>query len=352
MDEWYLNNIVCPRDHSPLRYMNDELVCMSEGHRYPVVDGVPVMLLEDIEQTMPLVHASIKRAKRISRDERAPHLYLESLGISEDEKKGLIRLALNNKVDVDPVVSYICAATCGRLYKHLIGKLKSYPIPHLRLPPGNGRLFLDIGCNWGRWSIAAKRKGYNVIGIDPSLGAIMTAKRASEQLGLSIKYLVADGRRMPFSNSSFNIVFSYAVLQHLSRIDTKTVVSEASRVLKPQGKSLIHMPNFLGFVSLYHQAKRRFREGTRFEVRYWSIPALKKLFSNKIGKTKIVADSYFGLQVQLSDVRFMTLRKKIVVIFSGIIRWLSRLIPVLTFFADGVYVKSMANKEIKDIHST
>ena len=44
----------------------------------------------------------------------------------------------------------------------------------LDLPRGP---LLDIGCSWGRWSLAAARKGYSVVGIDPSLGAVMAARR-------------------------------------------------------------------------------------------------------------------------------------------------------------------------------
>ena len=79
-------------------------------------------------------------------------------------------------------------ATNGILYKDAIGKLDHYPIPVLRMPPGAGRRLLDIGCNWGRWSIAAARLGYRPIGIDPSLGAVLAAKRVSEKLGLDVQF--------------------------------------------------------------------------------------------------------------------------------------------------------------------
>ena len=69
------------------------------------------------------------------------------------------------------------AATCGTMYVPKIGKLSSYPIPTLRLPPGNGRVFVELGCGWGRWCIAAARAGYVPIGIDPMLGAVRAARR-------------------------------------------------------------------------------------------------------------------------------------------------------------------------------
>ena len=113
----------------------------------------------------------------------------------------------------------LTAATNGIAYRHLVGKLKEYPLPEIRLPQGNRQTFLDIGCSWGRWCIAAARKGYTPIGIDPSLGAVMAANRIARQMGLQIKYVVGDGRFLPFKPEALDCVFSYSVLQHFSRED-------------------------------------------------------------------------------------------------------------------------------------
>ena len=70
----------------------------------------------------------------------------------------------------------------------------------------------------GRWSIAAARKGFSVVGIDPSLGAVMAARRIAKELNLDIKYLVADGRFLPFRERQFKVAYSYSVLQHPARM--------------------------------------------------------------------------------------------------------------------------------------
>ena len=62
MEQWYLDNLVCPVDKSPLEYKDGELISPS-GRKYPVVEGVPVMLVDNIEQTMSLVTASLESAK-------------------------------------------------------------------------------------------------------------------------------------------------------------------------------------------------------------------------------------------------------------------------------------------------
>ena len=174
IDPWFLANLACPVDHHPLSGAGRELTCAA-GHRYPVVDGVPVMLRPDVASTIALADASLRRARGEGADERAPDLHLESLGISDEEKQGVIDLAANPGA-IDPVVAYLVAATNGLMYKHLIGSLDAYPIPELTMLEGQGRRFLDVGCSWGRWSVAAGRRSYEVLGIDPSLGAVMAPR--------------------------------------------------------------------------------------------------------------------------------------------------------------------------------
>jgi len=45
-----LEVLVCPRDKCPLGLKHDALVC-SEGHSCPVIDGVPILLIGEIDQT-------------------------------------------------------------------------------------------------------------------------------------------------------------------------------------------------------------------------------------------------------------------------------------------------------------
>src|SRR5438128_9905489 len=112
----------------------------------------------------------------------------------------------------------------------------------MRLPFSRGQSLLDIGCNWGRWCIAAARKGYGPIGLDPSLGAIMAAKRVATEEGVDIKYIVGDTRFLPFSAATINNVFSYSVVHHLSREDAAHHAVETGRRLKPRSRSRVQMP--------------------------------------------------------------------------------------------------------------
>ncbi len=166
VDPGLLKLIVCPRHATPLSEDGSSLCC-EQGHRYPVVEGIPV-LLDNGPQTLWVAESSLKQAEHRDGDAARDSYYLDTIGISEDEREDLQkRLRGGSDGYVDPVVSFLISATNGIAYKHLIGTLRQYPIPELRLPPSSGQLLLDVGCNWGRWCIAAARLGYQPIGIDP-----------------------------------------------------------------------------------------------------------------------------------------------------------------------------------------
>jgi SAM-dependent methyltransferase/uncharacterized protein YbaR (Trm112 family) len=338
IDSRLRERLVCPRDHGPLSDAAGALRCAA-GHVYPIVEGVPVMLLADVPQTFNAAGGSLARASGHTADLRATDLYLESVEISDDEKHGVLELAAKQPV-IDPVVSYLVAATNGLMYRHLIGRLESYPIPEIDVAPGEGRALLDVGCSWGRWSFAAARRGYTVIGIDPSLGAVMAARRVARQLNLAATFLVGDARHLPFAAGAFDTVFSYSVIQHFSRTDASHAVAEIGRVLRPGGQARVQMPTRYGLRCLYHQARRGFSDGDGFEVRYWRARDLSRLFSERIGQSRLEVDGYFGIGLQQTDAHLMTAPRRAVLRASKAMTALSGRLPWLVRMADSVYVQA------------
>ena len=334
-----IDRLACPRSHSALRAEGDLLVS-AENRKYPVVNGLPILLLDDHEQTIGIAQRSLAYGTGELRDPRG--LYLESLGISDDERVGIERIREESRVD--PVVSYLVGATNGIAYKDVIGTLRSYPVPDLRLPqagPGRPKL-LDIGCSWGRWCLAAERKGYSATGIDPSLGAVAAAKRVATEQKVPAEFVVGDSRFLPFPDASFEVVFSYSVLQHLSRENVRLTANEISRVLKPGGLSLVQMPNYLGIRCLYHQARRGFRPPSGvFDVRYWSLRDLKSLFEERIGPSTFTVDCFFGLGLQKTDMALMSKRHRWIVRLSASLTALSVRWPWLVNVADSIYITSI-----------
>src|SRR5207248_7798094 len=117
--------------------------------------------------------------------------------------------------------------------------------------------------------------------------------------------LVGDARFLPFRAESFDTVFSYSVIQHFSRENARKAIQEIGRVMRVNGKSLIQMPTIFGLRCIYHQARRKFREPRDFDVRYWTIPALREMFTESIGSTSFSVDCFFGLGLQAADLRLM-----------------------------------------------
>lgn len=347
LDDWYLEHLACPRDRRPLADRDGSLSC-PEGHHYPVVQGVPVLLLDDVPQTLHVARASLDAsapdpagAGPVARND----LFLDTLGLHQDQKRDLAQLIARAAADpapaVDPVVAYLVAATNGLAYRHLVGRLPDYPIPVLRWPPGRGERLLDVGCNWGRWCLAAARQGYDPVGLDPCLGAVLAARRVARQLGLRPRFVVGDARFLPFRDGCFGRVFSYSVVQHFSRDDARQAVAEMGRVLAPGGRSLVQMPNRLGLRCLYHQARRRFREPTGFDVRYWSLADLRSLFQERVGPARLSVDCFFGLGLQSADLRLMPWTHRAAIRTSEVLRRLSRAVPPLTWAADSIYVEAV-----------
>lgn len=338
VDPWLLERLACPLDGAGLAPLGMGQLCCPQGHRFPVVHGVPVLLNAATDATLWVRDASLQAAREAAKDP----WQLDTLGVSADEKAALSeQLAQPRAHPVDPVAAFLVAATNGIAYKHLIGRLPGLPIPDLRLPPGGGAALLDIGCSWGRWTVAAARRGYRPIGIDPSLGAVLAAQRIARGQGLEAHFVVGDARQLPVRAQALDTVFSYSVLQHFSRHDAAQAVREIGRVLKAGGRSLVQMPTVFGLRCLWHQARRRFREpGPGFDVRYWTVPALRRLFTQAIGDSTTAVDCFFGIGLQPADLPLMPPTHRAAIRTSEWLRKASQWLPMLKYTADSVYVQS------------
>lgn len=319
-DSWLMTNLVCPRDHQDLTWHEDHLTC-SLGHWYPRYDGIPIMMLEEAAPTHPIFQDTWRRAM-------LPHE--QRRGGEPPQVEG----------SIDPFVQEILVGTCGNLYQSLRQKLPRYPIPELRLANGDGKLFLDVGCNWGRWCISAAQKGFQPVGIDPSLDSIIAARRVAQQLGVTVAYVVADSRYLPFRSHVFDIVFSYSVLQHLAKDNVRFSLDEIARVMGPSGNSLVQMPNTWGLHNLYVQWRRRGTELGLFDVRYWKPQELRDVFQRHIGPSELTVDGYFSLNAQSSDKDLLPPTYRVVVTVSDLLRAVSTKFRPLIYLADSLYVQS------------
>lgn len=97
---------------------------------------------------------------------------------------------------------------------------------------------LDMGCGEGTRLDALIGKGQKGVGVDLSVLAIKMAKKQYPNLS----FKVANLEKLPFRGSSFDLVFSAFVFEHLD--NPERVIKEAIRVVKKGGGVVIIAPNF------------------------------------------------------------------------------------------------------------
>ena len=319
LDRWLAERLVCPRDLKPVQVRGDRLVCLNR-HEYPYVDGIPVMLLDEAIPAQREAQVTLEQVAH-----RPPSVAEEPLLCTGA---------------IDQFVQQAIAATSGNLFRSSVNKLHRYPIPNIPLPPAPGKSFLDLGCNWGRWCLAAAQNGYRPVGIDHNLDAIRAARRVARQLGVTSHYLVADARHLPFLSGCFDAVFSYSVFQHLDKDDAKQSFREAGRILAPSGTCLIQMPNKFGFRNMGVQLMRGFRPGTGFEVRYWSPKELKETFHQLVGPTTLRVDGFFSLNPDARNAELLPPGGRMLVSCSESLRRLSQRFLWMIGVPDSLFVES------------
>jgi SAM-dependent methyltransferase len=333
LNSW-LDFLVDPVARRPLRRIGGELVA-DNGVVYPIVDGIPVLLRKDAAHTLDWSFHTDALVRRV-RDGEV--IDVVSAAVPSVQEREQVEREIAMGLDpAEAVIRRYIWYTSGNAYRD---RPLSCPIPIPRFPQsGDGDLLLDIGCNWGRWTIAASRAGFRVIGIDPMLDLLLTAKRFSARQGIDATFVCADTRFLPFVDHMFDRAFSYGVLQHFSDEDCETALREVGRTLKPNGASLVQMAHSIGARSLWVQAGRGFRKPPLFDVRYRSLSKMFRMFTDSIGPTSVSIDCFFGLGLQASDIAYMGRFAQAATIASEALKRAARFVP-LHLCADSVFMHS------------
>jgi SAM-dependent methyltransferase len=230
------------------------------------------------------------------------------------------------------------AGSNGNLYVSAINKLNRYPIPRWPGPaaPHPGATMLDIGCGWGRWMVSAARAGWTPFGIDVKKDAAKAAMDVLRVHGCVGAAVSADLTLLPFADESFDMAFSYSVLQHVSRNRANQCLREILRVLRPGGHSLIELPLYPGLTNWRHGCHES-EDPNSWDVRYYrwrELPAAFSTFSN----IHIHTDCILGIGVRWEDTDLLPWRYKPIPLISELFRLTTLVMPVLTRLSDSVYV--------------
>ena len=185
----------------------------------------------------------------------------------------------------DEVRNFWNAEPCGARY---LGELTDFEAhararyelePHIpefaQFSSSRGLKVLEIGVGMGADYLEWLKAGADATGVDLSAISVEQARRRCELAAHQADLRVADAERLPFSDNTFDVVYSYGVMHHSP--DTERCLREAQRVLKPGGEArimLYHHPSLTG-VMLW-QRYGIFRKSLRSTVyQYLESPGTK-----------------------------------------------------------------------------
>jgi hypothetical protein len=72
---------------------------------------------------------------------------------------------------------------------------------------------------------------------------------------------------------------------------------------------------------------------------------MREVFEKRIGPAVLLPEAFGGFGLLTEDIRYVSLRAKILIIISQLLKWLSSFIPSLIRIADSVYVVASKRQE-------
>lgn len=137
-------------------------------------------------------------------------------------------------------------------------RYREYLLPWSR--PDRATRILDAGCGVGVIAECFARDGFEAYGVDlPKAARFWAAAGRSPE-----RYFCADATRLPFADSSFDVVLSMGVIEHIGTITGHCTLAhdhqraradyarELVRVLKSGGRLLVSCPNKNFPVDIHH----------------------------------------------------------------------------------------------------
>jgi ubiquinone/menaquinone biosynthesis C-methylase UbiE len=169
--------------------------------------------------------------------------------------KNIIKNSLRSKISGSKIPNFLKTFDNNAAYQARIWDNKTYivdPKTHvfttiqerfgnriikkIKLP--DNAVVVDIGCFIGEklWQIN-KENSYLGVGVDIAIDSLVAAQKIDIY---GHKFIAADMEDLPFKSNSVDCVMVFDVIEHLSHADKG--FSEVSRILKPGGLFLLHIP--------------------------------------------------------------------------------------------------------------
>ncbi|CAO6130736.1 UbiE Methylase involved in ubiquinone/menaquinone biosynthesis [Candidatus Pelagibacterales bacterium] len=295
-------------------FLGDHLKCKKCKKKYNIIEGVPILLVDNF--------SFIKKNSK--------NLF--------EKKYNIENLCKKNSQGLYKYVCKFIPSTSGFLYKEKYlknGFFKTYPIPIIDLPKAKPKRnkFLDLGCGWGRWVFSAAKKKYFAIGVDANINFLILANRIAKEKNYNSFFIMADIKKLPFKKESFDIVFSYSVIQHFSFVNISKILREVIPILKKRGVFKFQTMNFFGIRNQYYLLKKLYKKPQGFDVHYYSIKFMKKLLKSFFSFVKVENCSFFT-QARSEDLSHFNFNGKILIFVTQIFNFIFR---YFKNFSDNIY---------------
>lgn len=137
------------------------------------------------------------------------------------------------------------------------------------------KTILDVGCGTGKLVKHLNECGFNAKGCDPYI-----KKQTSDE------FVGASATKLPFKNSSLDLVTSISVVEHLKKTEVVKFLAESRRVLKSGGYIFLVTPNYNSIWRII-QGKRWFGYSDPTHINFYTPSSLSKLLNeNRFKKIK------------------------------------------------------------------
>jgi SAM-dependent methyltransferase len=206
----------CPSCDAALDVDTDEVACRSGNHRFPLVEGIPVL----IEEGMLAADPQYEHQREYFDAEfvRYARYELERWRVSYLERLREARVL-------------------GRIEAPLV----------------------DVGVGGSGYTvIEAARAGYSAVGCDLSLDGLLAARRFAVSEGVAERtlWICCSAERLPFASEAFASALAIAVIEHVP--NDLAALKEIARVLRPDGRAWVTVPHALRNISpIFRPANRR-----------------------------------------------------------------------------------------------